>query len=775
VLLPAAFLLAATLDAAVQGTVRAETTREPIRQAVVEVVQLGRRAITDERGYFVLPGIEPGRWTVRATALGYRPVEKEVVVGEEGGVRVDFELPVQPVEIEGLEALAGPETEVRVRTPGPPAVRVEGRSLGLVPGLVEADVFRALQALPSVAAASDFSSALYVRGGSPDQNLLLLDGAPLFNPFHLGGVFAAFDPSTIATVDVLAGAFPARTGDRLSSAISVSTRDGGRDRVRGQGAIGLISSRASVDGPLPGGRGSYLISARRTYVDLFTDLVYQLGLTSWTVPYAFTDAHLKVTHDVGALGSLSASLYVDREGVSIPERMRREMDGDAEFSWGSLAASLRYRQPFGATLVGEFRVAASAFTGSFDAWEEAGDPDVADPDERPLEQILRARSEMLDVLAGADFTWHRQRHKLGFGLQVDLYGFEHDIGPEDHEFGPIIPVLRHRDRPSTLAAYVEDEWAPLEALQVRAGLRLLHAGSRGTEWLPRVGAQLSVSPRLTLSLGAGRYAQVLRSLRDEESFAASLVAYDLLGAVPRELGLSTGADAVLGAEWRGRSTRVRLDAYVKRLGRLALPPPPGDPMDAPILSVDSLRAGRATARGLELLAQHRQGDLEFSLGYTLAFAELDVAGERYPPRFERRHTLEVTGAAPLGRRGTVSARLALATGQPYTPAIGVTQTAEFDPVTGRFIWGSPTVLLGEHNAGRLPGYLRLDVAARKTFDKRWFGTTVAVTPYLQILNVLNSRNVLFAEPNPYGVLGRPVLEYVPQLPILPTFGVEWRF
>jgi len=775
-----AMLLIGLAGGVVHGTVRADSTMEPIAYALIEVERLGRRVVADERGYYVLADLPPGTWTVRFTAIGYRAREVDVEIGEGQKVRLDIALQWTPVQLAGLKVSAVGQSAASVVTAGPPAARVDGPSLSIVPGLAEADVFRALETLPSVAAMSDFSSAFYVRGGAPDQNLILLDGAPLFNPFHLGGVFAAIDPSAIATVDVLPGAFPASAGDRMSSVISLNTRDGGRDRIRGNGAIGLISSRASVDGPLPGGKGSYLLSLRRTYVDLFTDLAYELDLIPVTVPYAFTDGLLKLTHDIGTGGSVTASLYADREAV----RFRREMvieDGtDARFNWGSYAATLEYRQPLGGTWHGKLRGAWSAFRGDFQLWERRYyGPDEPTPDDAPtavFEHTLDAFTHMRDVVAGADLTWHGRSHRLGLGFQLDAYLFDHRVGPEDHALRHAVRPFERTDRVTTLAGYVEDEWAPTASLRLRGGVRVLHAGDRGTVWMPRLGARYDLGSGFALNLGAGRYAQVMHSLRFEEAVFAGLVAYDMLGAVRPGERMPTTEDLVLGLEWHGTGTAFRIDGYLKRTADLLLLPLPDDPVNAPLVVPAGRTRAYARARGVEATLRHRRGEAEISASYTLAFAEIEQDGVRYIPRYDRRHTVDLSAVLPLGRRGLFSARLVAATGQPFTPATGRARFLHYDPVTGRYHpIGSNVLLLGEHNSERLPSYLRLDVAVRKEYDKSWFGG-VKITPYLQVLNVLNSQNVLAANPNQqYAPTYRAVNEYFPQLPFLPTFGVEWRF
>ena len=776
-MLPALLLLSILLpDAAIQGTVRVEGSGDPIPHATVRIPDLRRTASADAHGYFVIPGVPAGSWRVQASALGYRSTEAFVRVSSSGAVRLDFDLVREPVAISPLEVRAQRQSSA-VSEAGPAPARIDARAVDLVPALAEADVLRAVQTLPSVAAASDFSSALYIRGGSPDQNLITLDGVPLFNPYHLGGVFGSVDPDAIASVEVLPGAFPARVGDRLSGVVNFRTRDGGRDQVRGNGAVGLISSRASLDGPAPGGRGSYLLSVRRTYLDLFTDAAQSLGIIPQTLPYAFTDAYLKLTHDVGAFGRISASVYVNEEDFHLPPEL--DLGGDAQFDWGSRMATLSYRQPFGATLVGDFRIATTSFYGYWDANTHSRIEPFEGPPRDTVFAQLRARATMRDLLASANFIRYGKRHETHFGVQSDNYVFDYDVNTFGQDFDGFIPDFRRTERPRTVAAYLEDEWTATSALRLRAGLRVLAAGERGTAWMPRLGIRYEVSPALALSLGMGRYAQVFHSMRDEESLAASLMAYDVVTTVPTASGLTTADDAVVGAEWTRGSTRLRVDAYVKRLHNVPLPPIPDEPLSAPVVVAEGFRMGTGSARGLEVLAGRTWGERGARLAYAFAYAEREVEGERFAPRFERRHTLDLSGYTALGKRGQATARLALATGQPYTPVVGITQGYSYDPGTKRFRYGGPsnggTILLGEHNAERLPGYLRLDVGARKEWDKQWFGRTVTLAPYINILNVLNSPNVLVANPNANYDGRNVVLEYAPQFPIFPTFGVEWRF
>lgn len=781
----ALFLIAALAPppaGTLQGTVRAAGSLEPIPGATVLIEELGRGVGTDPHGYFVLSGIPEGSWRVEARALGYESLELTIMSAGVGTLRLDFELELRPVVLPEVEARArGVERTTAVPSPslaGPSASRVQGSDLRVVPGLAEPDVLRGLQTLPAVGAISDYSSALYVRGGSGDQNLITLDGIPLFNPYHLGGVFSAIGMDAVSTVELWPGALPAHSGDRLSSTVAIHTRNGGQDRVRASGAVGLISSHLTVDGPLPGRRGSYLFTGRRTYLDLMTDVAYAARLISFTVPYAFSDAYFKATHPVGELGAVSLSAYIDSEGISMPRRMRQREGLDIDFGWGSKMLALSYRQPLGGSLLLHTRLGYSDFRGSFNAreWEPLPSGRYCESDgvcfvvENPGDtvHILSGRTKIRDLLAGADLTWYDRAHTLRAGFQLDAYHFDHGFRNLDGVERKELRDFDEAARLHTLAAYLEDEWRATERLSLRAGVRLLSAGPHGTEWLPRLGVRLQLTPSLALSLGAGRYAQALRSMRDEESMLASLIAYDVVSAPPPGARLPTSEDLVAGVSWTGERSTLRFDAYTRRLAGLVMGELTGDPVDIPPLIVDGYRTGRGTAHGLEIQAGHRLGAAELRASYALSFFEREVEGERFPPRFERRHLADATALFPLGQRGQLSSRLVIGSGQPATPVIGYTDPRQYDPVDGRWRGWVGGYLMGEHNSARLPGYFRLDVAARKSYAKRWFGREVTLSPYLQILNVLNTRNVLIAD-------GWSTAAGIPQLPILPTFGVEWKF
>ena len=755
-------------SAVIQGTVRVEGSLEPIASATVFIPELRRSVMTDARGYFVMTDVPAGEFRVEASAVGHASHTLTIRSSGAGTIRLDFDLAVRPVAIPRVEVsvhMADSGTVVSgAPTAGPPALRMTGTMMRTMPGIAEADVLRGLQMLPSVHAISDFSTALYVRGGAADQNFITLDGVPLFNPYHAGGIFSAINASAVSNVDIWAGAQPARaSGDRLSSTVGIHTRDGGRDRVRAEGSIGLLSTHATVDGPLNNGRGSFLLTGRRTYVDAAIGLAKRLGFIDFGAPYGFSDVYVKLTHSIGSLGRIAVSGYIDREYVNLVEG---QFEADTNLDWGTNMLSVSWRTPIGRTMLLDARVGYTDFNGDFFAIEEdtlaEGDPWYVD-----------GRSFARNTLAGIDLRRFGSRGTLYAGVAYDSYAFDHSFDTnDDGDIHKYVPGFDHTAYARSIAAYVEQEWRPLEPVEFRVGMRYLDAAELGTAWLPRVGAQWRVTPNFRVSAGGGRYAQLMRSFRDDQSVASSFVAYDFLTTQPRSVGLATAVDGVLSAEWTGSKGAVRVDVYGKRMRNLVLPIEHADPLDAPAVVLDSFVVGTGNARGMEVLARRSVGRTELALSYAVSRTTRTAAGVTYSPRFDRTHVLDVSATHALGSSGLLSIRGVIGSGQPYTPALGVTNPYHFDPVTGTWSEGFGRIIAGDHNSARLPGYFRLDVAARRTWTTHWFGREMRLTPYLQVINILNSRNTLVAEPQP---TARPVMRHLPQIPVLPTFGLEWKF
>lgn len=291
--------------------------------------------------------------------------------------------------------------------------------------------------------------------------------------------------------------------------------------------------------------------------------------------------------------------------------------------------------------------------------------------------------------------------------------------------------------------------------------------------MPRIGLRWSVSDDLNLTAAAGRYAQGIHSLRNEESILSSVMPYELLVPASAETGFLISEDVTLGLEYRRPNTRVRADGYYKRYPSLPTTPLSDDPMNAPIFAT-GFEKGSGWSSGLELFLQHRRGRSVVMGSYALTWAERSLGDEAYTPRFQRRHMADITGGLEFGDGGLLTARMAAASGQPFTPALARTTRFMWDPNSQTYHPMSSPVVYGEHNTERLPAYFRLDLGVRNEGVRNWFGRDFTIVPYVQVLNVLGNKNVVAGQPT-YSYEGALQTKYLPAMPTLPIFGVEWRF
>ena len=301
------FLFSQSMTASINGFVRDDASGEPISYANVFLSNSSIGAATNSDGYFVLSGIPSGLYEVNVTMIGYGVFKEEVNLLNRESVRLEIRLTEEAIK--GTEVLVTAERQKFERSMESSQIALDLREINSAPAFVEPDVFRTLQMLPGVQTTSDFSSALYVRGSTPDQNLIMLDGIAIYNPYHLGGIFSTFNTDAIKEADFHAGGFPARYGGRMGAILNVINREGNTEKITGSANLSLISSKALIEGPLPkwkGMKGSWMISGRRTYIDKVVDA---LALPSGSknsdgsdiplrFPYYFYDYQIKANLDI---------------------------------------------------------------------------------------------------------------------------------------------------------------------------------------------------------------------------------------------------------------------------------------------------------------------------------------------------------------------------------------------------------------------------------------------------------------------------------------------
>ena len=330
---------------AIRGTVQAAATGERLPGVAVALVGTRRGAVTDDSGSFTFTDVAAGAATLRVRQLGYLPRDESAMVPRGGEVIVRFTLvaaaqSLTAVRTEGVAT----ERESFERTPDVGRVKIAGPMLGRVPSIGEPDVLRAVQLLPGVLARNDFTAGYNVRGGESDQNLVLLDGIPVYNPFHLAGLFGTFLDETVGDVNLLTGGFPAPYGTRLSSVLDVTSSNEMRPGVHGSAGVSMLASSLALDGRLERARTSWSGGARRTYADAVIG-----ALSDKVLPYHFQDAQMHTQTDLPGGASLSVTAYA---GADVLDADLQQIGDSTQtgggrflFRWGNRLAGATLRVP----------------------------------------------------------------------------------------------------------------------------------------------------------------------------------------------------------------------------------------------------------------------------------------------------------------------------------------------------------------------------------------------------------------------------------------------
>ncbi len=737
-----------------------------------------RRAATDDAGAFIAEGLPEGPVVVRARALGHRPATRLVTVraGDTVSVRLTLEPAVQELAAVQARERVGERARFE-QVPEVGQVTITGRALRALPSIGEPDVLRTAQLMAGVVARNDFSAGYNVRGGESDQNLVLLDGIPVYNPFHLGGLFGTFVDQAVASVDLSVGGFPAEHGGRLSRVLDVRPKAEERRGVHGAAQVSLVSTSGAVGGAFgrtPDGdaRTSWNVAARRTYLDALVG-----ALSDRTLPYHFEDAQLHVTQRVGS-GTLALTAYagadvLDGSFAQFGDSARAG-GGDFAFTWGNALAGLAWRQPLPALArrVGgadSAQLVQRASVTRFSTTLDLGDGTV-----RFVNDVTEARVAGQLSATGA----RGGRHTPRVGYEAARVSVAYDAGsnasPSD--------LFTLRQQPTLLAAYVDDTWRLHPRLLARVGARLEGVG--GARWgalSPRASVRWFATPDLALTLAGGQYTQAMHAVRNED---APVRIFDFWVGSDRYVRPSRATHLVLGAErWMGALAFARVEAWGKGFTDV---PEPNDG-DDPAVRGDEFNRLRGRAYGVDVLLRRLEGTRVAGwVAYGYAVSTREPAGASpgatgvsflrsgsFWPAQDRRHTLNVVGTWRAGRAWVASARFGFGSGTPFTDIEGQLVRRVYDGMRNSWDTGTrtrePEALGGPRNGVRYPVFHRLDLGLSRSFQR---GATTW-TPSLSLVNAYNRRNTFVytfdytAQP--------PTRQAVSQFPLLPSVGLAVEF
>jgi hypothetical protein len=730
-----------------RGTVADSATGAPLARVTVSVDGVPQQVLTDASGRFAFSALPRGTAVVRARRLGFLPAEQAVRIRPGAVAEVTLRLVAAEARLAAVRTVA-PLTEREQFEQGTAAgsFPLEGGVLAALPAVGEPDALRAAQWFPGVVARHDFTAGLNVRGAEQDRLLVRLDGIPLYQPFHLGGVVGAFMEATVGSLQLTSGAPSAAVGGRLGAQLEVTSTEEARPGVHGELQGSLLAGSLVLGGANQAGSRSWQLAVRRTYADRIARAVADRDL-----PYAFADAHWHARQALPGGGSLAMTAYHGRDRLREDFAQRRDTlgtDGAYALDWGNDAAGLTWQQPLGGALL-EHRAHVTRFVSRQD--EGAG-----------------SRSQRNDVrewrLSGA-VRLPRGAHALAAGWEA----VQHDLLYRDAL--PQLATVREWSvqRPRSGALFVEDQWQAGARLQLRAGVRaeaLSGAGWMGVS--PRVAATWRLADSTAVTVTGGRTAQWVHALREEED---ALRLFDRWVVSDRTRPVTRATQGAVGVErWIARNRFVRVELFASAQDPLL----ERDPRDDLDVVGDEVRAITGRAHGVELLLrQVSTGARTGWIAYSYVRATRALGGDTWAPAQDRRHTLNAVGSWRLANGTVLGGRLGVGSGVPVTGVEAQLVRRLVDPVQGRWDRGAVErdvqAVAGERNGERLPWVVRLDLSVQRTFVR----ARTQLTPVLGLVNATNRRNVFAYR---YDFRAVPATRTsLSQLPLLPTVGltVAW--
>lgn len=674
-----------------------------------------------------------------------RPAAPKPVASADTATRPLVDLPTMNVQGARAERLDFEQTI------NPTAYRMSAEALRSVPSFVEPDVLRSVQLMPGVETRSDWTAGFNVHGGEADQSLILLDGYPIYSPFHLGGLFSTFISSAVGEIGLFTGALPVRYGGRLSGVLDVTSALPTSPEVHGASDLSLVSASTSFGRTFADGAGAWQVGARRTYADAVVDLLKRNAF-----PYHFQDLQAHVARQFGEDTRILATAYAGADVF----RDQVEVAG-TNGGWGNQVLGITAEHALrGSTRLLGIGVGDSASVVQRFSLSRFNARLVAQ------QELASAKNDVRDVRAGGSLTAYRGGSSTTFGYEGGLQHFSFASASNREDFGGLLPLDSLAQGTRFIALFADESLRIGPSLLIDVGARIDavdHVVGSGLS--PRLSLKYFVSPDVAIIAGGGRYTQWVHSLGRQEEPLEPLQFWVMSDSTRPA---SSVRDAALGMErWISPTRLLHVGSFYKAYDDLLVPNRNSDERT----TGDSFTRSQGTSYGVDVLLRQLDGG-SFSGWLAYAFSvssRIDALGEHYAPAQDRRHNLDLVGS---WRRGsyTLGARAMVASGLPTTPIVGSFVRSLYDPGTGHWQTGSDAIqgIVGGQNAERLPVYRRVDISVKR--NTRWFGAAVA--PYLSIMNVFNFRN-------PAGYLYDydlpPKRMSFPNLPFVPTAGLNVSF
>lgn len=714
---------------------------------------------------------------LRFSYVGYQTIEKRIQPKENTKINISLEPSTELMEFEVSDEAVRIEQETKMST-----IELQMDKVKSLPVLLgERDIMKTIQLLPGVQSGTEGSSGIYVRGGGPDQNLILLDGVPVYNASHLFGFFSVFNSDAINSVEVIKGGFPSRYGGRLSSVIDIRMKEGNMKEMQGDVSIGLISSKFTLEGPIQKERTSFIISARRTYIDVLArPLIASMANNQGTGGYYFYDVNGKINHKFSDKSRLYLSSYMGDDKFYAKTKNSFSYDGNshensstADLRWGNRITALRWNYQFSDKLFSNTTLTFSRyrFNTGFSEKTKRTENGKTQTDEYSFNYF----SGIYDWCGKVDFYYMPHAdHYIRFGL-----------GNTYHTFTPGVNQFKANDIGNTIDTtfgsqnkfaheffmYAEDDFVVTPLLKVNAGVHysgFLVSQSQYYAIQPRASVRYLLSEYSSVKVSYSRMAQFIHLLTNS---TIGLPTDLWLPVTDTIKPLFSNQYAIGYARTLNKKFSFSLEAYYKDMQNLIEYKEGASFWGSDKDWEQKVEMGRGWAYGMEVFLEKKSGKTTGWVGYTLSWSTRQFDnlnfGNPFPYRYDRRHDASVALTHAFNDRVDVGLVWVYGTGNAVT--LGMEKYLYPESAYG-FVYSNEVEHITERNNYRTPAYHRLDLGVNMHRQMKYWKRTWSFGVY-NVYNRMNPFYIYFSQ-NQHN---EKVLKQISIFPLLPSFTYSINF
>ena len=708
-----------------RGFVTDSTNGEALVFCNVFLKELGTGASTNDRGLYLIKSIPADKeYEVTISYVGYKTKTVRIYVNPVGITELDVQLTPLSVELQTIEKVG--ERVIRDNQIDISLDKISVRQVEVLPKGVETDIFRTLQYIPGVSTTGDVTAKYYVRGGSGDQNQVLLNGIEIYNPFHSLGLFSVVEPGIINSLEFYKGGYTAEYAGRISSVMNVISKDGNKNRFGLTGGVSFLTAKALLEGPIP--NGSFIISGRKSY----NTEVLKRFFNDQTVPIDFYDLSFKVTYsssDIFNHAKFSVFGYFTKDDVDYNNPLREE------FSWQNNLLGFEWLQVYDIPLYSRLGISLSTFEGEV----------------KPNLSSLKPRYNSLqDFTISFDMNYvYDNRDEIGMGLKIKT------VNTKFSQVNLVGQETNLEDFAGNIGLYGKYKFMRWKNFGLDAGARinltgLTESGSGTIE--PRVSLTYRFLPSVAFKAAWGIYLQELLTVSDEDEiisiFEPWIITPDYLNAA-KSIQYIAGLDIDLTNQ-----IIFSVEGYYKILQNIPIV------NDQKFVYTDpDLLSGSGESYGWEFLLDYSAEPINVTTSYTLSWAYKENEGWVYYPKYDTRHSINLILEINLGSGWTASGAWNYSSGYPFTQMIGFYDKFFYNTGNPNEITGSEFqqyTYLGDKNLGRLPSYHRMDMSLLKKLDLSFMNMELGVS----VINLYNRSNIFY--------FNRDTGEVINMLPFLIT-------